>query len=92
MYSFKSETPGFDELTFRKGDLLAILDSQKDGWCQAVIIKEGGSAEEKNRVGNFGLAPGNYLRTIPPQERDLLAHCQQLMVECEAVYGRKWLY
>jgi hypothetical protein len=90
MYSFKSETPGFDELTFRKGDLLAVLDSQKDGWCQAVIIKEGGASDKM--VGSFGLAPGNYLRAVPKQERDLLVHCQQLMLECEAVHGRKWLY
>jgi len=41
-----------EELTFAKGDTLAVLRHQDDGWWEAEVVGRGGRA---------GLVPSNYL-------------------------------
>ena len=42
-----------EELGFAKGDVLAVLRHQDDGWWEATV--QGGS-------GHVGLVPSNYLQ------------------------------
>ena len=51
MYNYQAQIP--EELGFAKGDLLAVLRLQDDGWWEAEIA---GSA------GRRGLVPSNYLQ------------------------------
>ena len=56
MYSYNAAIP--EELTFSKGDILAVLRLQDDGWWEAEI-KE---TAKGSRVGALGLVPSNYLQ------------------------------
>ncbi|KAK5954259.1 formin-binding protein [Knufia fluminis] len=58
MYSYSAAIP--EELTFNKGDILAVLRLQDDGWWEAEVhqsVKGGGG-------GGVGLVPSNYLQRI----------------------------
>jgi SH3 domain len=56
LYSYSAAIP--EELSFSKGDVLAVLRLQDDGWWEAQI--------EKGRQGvrMVGLVPSNYLQRI----------------------------
>ena len=54
LYSYTAAIP--EELTFAKGDVLAVLRLQDDGWWEAEISKG------RIGVGNVGLVPSNYLQ------------------------------
>ncbi|OAG40443.1 hypothetical protein AYO21_05343 [Fonsecaea monophora] len=56
MYSYTAAIP--EELSFSKGDILAVLRLQDDGWWEAEV-KE--SARGMN-IGGIGLVPSNYLQ------------------------------
>jgi len=45
-----------EELSFNKGDILAVLRLQDDGWWEAEISKG------KSNIGAIGLVPSNYLQ------------------------------
>ncbi|KAF2671385.1 hypothetical protein BT63DRAFT_215664 [Microthyrium microscopicum] len=51
MYMYQAQIP--EELGFGKGDVLAVLRLQDDGWWEA---------ESVNQPGNRGLVPSNYLQ------------------------------
>ena len=51
LYSFQAQIP--EELSFAKGDILAILREQEDGWWEA---------EVEGQYGRYGLVPNNYLQ------------------------------
>lgn len=53
MYSYSAAIP--EELSFSKGDILAIYRLQDDGWWEAQIVKG------RQGVGTVGLVPSNYL-------------------------------
>lgn len=53
MYSYTAAIP--EELGFQKGDILAILRMQDDGWWEAEIM---------NNPAPPGLVPSNYLQNI----------------------------
>ncbi|KAL2888152.1 cell division control protein [Ceratocystis lukuohia] len=53
MYMYQAAIP--EELGFSKGDTLAILKHQDDGWWEAEVHGVG---------GRVGLVPSNYLQTI----------------------------
>lgn len=53
MYSYSAAIP--EELGFTKGDVLAVLRLQDDGWWEA---------EATNGRGHQGLVPSNYLQII----------------------------
>lgn len=53
MYMYQAAIP--EELTFAKGDTLAVLRHQDDGWWEAEIA---------GKKGRPGLVPSNYLQTI----------------------------
>lgn len=55
MYSYTAAIP--EELTFHKGDILAVLRLQDDGWWEAEVKES-----TKGRVGGLGLVPSNYLQ------------------------------
>lgn len=58
MYSYSAAIP--EELSFSKGDILAVLRLQDDGWWEAEVaksVKTGGQ-----RPGVIGLVPSNYLQ------------------------------
>ena len=44
-----------EELSFTKGDVLAVLRHQDDGWWEAEVTKQ---------PGRTGLVPSNYLQQI----------------------------
>lgn len=44
-----------EELSFAKGDVLAVLRLQDDGWWEAEIVKQ---------PGKRGLVPSNYLVAV----------------------------
>lgn len=51
MYMYQAAIP--EELSFAKGDILAVLRLQDDGWWEAEIVGKNGRA---------GLVPSNYLK------------------------------
>lgn len=51
MYMYQAAIP--EELGFAKGDVLAVLRHQDDGWWEAEV--QGGD-------GRIGLVPSNYLQ------------------------------
>lgn len=56
-YSYSAAIP--EELSFSKGDILAVLRLQDDGWWEAEVnrsLKTGGPQ------GGIGLVPSNYLQ------------------------------
>ena len=53
MYMYQAQIP--EELGFSKGDVLAVLRLQDDGWWEAEIV---------GRLGARGLVPSNYLQTL----------------------------
>src|SRR4051812_20528258 len=53
MYMYQAQIP--EELGFSKGDVLAVLRLQDDGWWEAEIV---------GRAGARGLVPSNYLQTL----------------------------
>ena len=53
MYMYQAAIP--EELGFNKGDILAVLRHQDDGWWEAEV--HGGN-------GQSGLVPSNYLQMI----------------------------
>lgn len=56
MYSYTAAIP--EELSFSKGDILAVLRLQDDGWWEAEV-KE---SSKGTRGGGIGLVPSNYLQ------------------------------
>ena len=50
MYTYQAAIP--EELTFAKGDVLAVLRLQDDGWWEAEVT---------GKKGARGLVPSNYL-------------------------------
>lgn len=57
MYSYVAAIP--EELSFAKGDILAVLRLQDDGWWEAEVSRpvKGGPP-----AGGPGLVPSNYLQ------------------------------
>ena len=53
LYVYQAAIP--EELGFTKGDVLAVLRHQDDGWWEATI--QGGN-------GHVGLVPSNYLQAM----------------------------
>ncbi|KAF2111621.1 hypothetical protein BDV96DRAFT_173597 [Lophiotrema nucula] len=51
MYMYQAQIP--EELTFAKGDILAVLRLQDDGWWEAEVV---------GKSGRPGLVPSNYLQ------------------------------
>lgn len=51
MYMYSAQIP--EELTFAKGDILAVLRLQDDGWWEAEVV---------GKDGRRGLVPSNYLQ------------------------------
>jgi hypothetical protein len=51
MYSYTAQIP--EELAFQKGDILAVLRLQDDGWWEAEVV---------GKNGRPGLVPSNYLQ------------------------------
>lgn len=51
MYSYAAQIP--EELGFQKGDILAVLRLQDDGWWEAEAV---------GKQGRPGLVPSNYLQ------------------------------
>ena len=54
LYSYTAAIP--EELSFTKGDTLAVLRLQDDGWWEAEISKG------RQNIGMAGLVPSNYLQ------------------------------
>ena len=54
MYTYSAAIP--EELSFSKGDILAVLRLQDDGWWEAQID------QGRQGVGMVGLVPSNYLQ------------------------------
>ena len=54
LYSYTAAIP--EELSFSKGDVLAVLRLQDDGWWEAQIEKG------RQGIGMVGLVPSNYLQ------------------------------
>jgi hypothetical protein len=52
MYMYQAAIP--EELSFGKGDILAVLRLQDDGWWEAEVVGRTG--------GRPGLVPSNYLK------------------------------
>ena len=52
MYTYSAAIP--EELSFAKGDVLAVLRLQDDGWWEAEVSGRKG--------GRPGLVPSNYLQ------------------------------
>jgi len=57
LYSYTAAIP--EELSFSKGDTLAILRLQDDGWWEAEVTK---SVKNGQPGGQIGLVPSNYLQ------------------------------
>jgi hypothetical protein len=51
MYVYQAQIP--EELGFTKGDVLAVIRLQDDGWWEAEIV---------GKTGARGLVPSNYLQ------------------------------
>lgn len=52
MYMYQAQIP--EELSFAKGDILAVLRLQDDGWWEAEVVGR--------QNGRPGLVPSNYLQ------------------------------
>lgn len=52
MYLYTAAIP--EELSFAKGDILAVLRLQDDGWWEAEVVGKGNAG--------CGLVPSNYLK------------------------------
>jgi len=52
MYVYQAAIP--EELSFAKGDVLAVIRHQDDGWWEAEVT---------GKKGRAGLVPSNYLQT-----------------------------
>lgn len=57
MYSYAAAIP--EELSFSKGDILAVLRLQDDGWWEAEVSQSVKTGEPQ---GSAGLVPSNYLQ------------------------------
>lgn len=55
MYQYQAAIP--EELGFGKGDILAVLRQQDDGWWEAELV---------GVQGRPGLVPSNYLQVMGP--------------------------
>jgi hypothetical protein len=53
MYMYQAQIP--EELGFAKGEILAVLRLQDDGWWEAETV---------GRSGARGLVPSNYLQVV----------------------------
>jgi hypothetical protein len=53
MYMYQAAIP--EELSFAKGDILAVLRLQDDGWWEAEVT---------GKNGRPGLIPSNYVQQI----------------------------
>lgn len=53
LYMYQAAIP--EELTFAKGDVLAVLRHQDDGWWEATV---------QTGSGQVGLVPSNYLQAM----------------------------
>lgn len=53
MYAYDAAIP--EELSFQKGETMAVLRVQDDGWWEAEAV---------GQVGRWGLVPSNYLQMI----------------------------
>ncbi|KAF8444209.1 hypothetical protein BGX38DRAFT_1312772 [Terfezia claveryi] len=53
MYAYQAMIP--EELSFQKGDTMAVLRVQDDGWWEA---------EVEGQMGGWGLVPSNYLQQV----------------------------
>lgn len=53
MYGYQAAIP--EELSFQKGDVMAVLRQQDDGWWEAEVM---------NQLGGSGLVPSNYLQQM----------------------------
>lgn len=51
-YDYRAAIP--EEVSFRKGDVMAVLRMQDDGWWEVEVLSS----------GRFGLAPSNFLVTV----------------------------
>ncbi|KIW46717.1 uncharacterized protein PV06_02363 [Exophiala oligosperma] len=56
MYTYTAAIP--EELSFSKGDILAVLRLQDDGWWEAEVRE----SVKGTRSGGVGLVPSNYLQ------------------------------
>lgn len=56
MYSYSAAIP--EELSFSKGDILAVIRLQDDGWWEAEVKESVKGA----RGSGIGLVPSNYLQ------------------------------
>jgi hypothetical protein len=54
LYAYTAAIP--EELSFAKGDVLAVLRLQDDGWWEAEVTGKG--------KGRSGLVPSNYLQAV----------------------------
>lgn len=52
MYDYRGRANEYAELSFRKGDMLLVVEKQQDGWWYCEI----------NGTTSSGLAPGNFLK------------------------------
>ncbi|KAF8420636.1 hypothetical protein EV426DRAFT_238101 [Tirmania nivea] len=53
MYAYQAMIP--EELSFQKGDTMAVLRVQDDGWWEAEVV---------GQMGGWGLVPSNYLQQV----------------------------
>ena len=56
LYMYRAAIP--EELSFAKGDVLAVLRFQDDGWWEAEVRE----STKGTRCGGVGLVPSNYLQ------------------------------
>lgn len=56
MYMYQRAIP--EELSFAKGDILAITRHQDDGWWEAEVVGK----DEPGIGPRYGLVPSNYLK------------------------------
>ena len=57
VYAYTAAIP--EELSFARGDVLAVLRLQDDGWWEAEVVESGG---RPSRGKGRGLVPSNYLQ------------------------------
>ena len=57
IYAYNAAIP--EELTFARGDVLAVLRLQDDGWWEAEVVESGG---RRGAARGRGLVPSNYLQ------------------------------
>ena len=59
IYAYAAAIP--EELSFAKGDMLAVLRLQDDGWWEAEVVERSDGRRAGGRAR--GLVPSNYLQT-----------------------------